>query len=81
MQLPTVCSSSSGFLRVFSGSFGGSVGLNHATVKLSTGTVMLSAASPLSVLSCKCQHESSGQKQEYQNGWFPAPAVTFRHYS
>jgi len=29
---------------------------------------------PLSILSCKCQHESSGQKQEYQNGWVSCPS-------
>lgn len=29
---------------------------------------------PPSVLSCKCQHESSGQKQEYQNGWVSCPS-------
>lgn len=79
-QLSTACSSSSGFLRVFPGSFGGSADLNHVTVRLSTGTATCSAATPPppSVLSCKCQHESSGQKQKYQMAGFPAPAVTFR---
>lgn len=45
-QLSTACSSSSGFLRVFPGSFGGSADLNHVTVRLSTGTATCSAATP-----------------------------------
>lgn len=33
---------------------------------------------PLFILSCKCQHESSGLKEQYQDGRVSCPAVTFR---
>ena len=78
MQLSTACSSSSGFLRVFPGSFGGSADLNHVTMKLSTGTAMHSAASPPPFCHVNVNMNHQDRSKSIKMPGFPAPAVTFR---
>lgn len=78
MQLSRASLSSSGSLRVFSGSFGGSAGLNHITVKLSTGTGARSAASPPPFCHVNVNMSHQDRSKSIKMAGFPAPAVTFR---